>query len=200
MGAMTHRSDHYAILGVAKTATRGQIRTAYRRLARDLHPDANGDDPGAAKRFGRVSHAWEVLGDAAARQAYDERGTRGRFAAPGTGGPASYAVEGVGPIYHSDLGHHSDFYQDGDPLTVAEAAALYGRNPAWLRLAIRTGRLPAVREDGIYLLRRRDVERLSRMAPRRARRTEAPADPQAETAAETAAETPVAGGGDATRA
>jgi curved DNA-binding protein CbpA len=165
---MSHRTDPYGVLGVARTATRGQIRAAYRRLARELHPDANAD-PKAARRFARVSHAYETLGDPVKRKAYDERGTWGRFAAPGTGGPASFAVEGAGAgrLYHSDLGHHSDFYQAGDPLTVAEAAVLVGRHPAWLRRAIRTRRLPAVRENGIYLLRRRDVERLDRTAKRR---------------------------------
>jgi curved DNA-binding protein CbpA len=171
---MSHRTDHYAVLGVARTATRGQIRAAYRRLARQLHPDTSLDDPRSARKFARVSQAWEVLGDASLRKAYDDRGLWGRFAAPGTGGPASFQVEGAGPIYHSDLGHHSDFYQSGDPLTVAEAAVLVRRHPAWLRRAIRTGRLAAAREEGIYLLRRRDVERLDRTTPRRPRRSAEP--------------------------
>ena len=171
---MSHRSDHYAVLGVATTATRGQIRAAYRRLARELHPDTNTGDPKATRRFARISHAWEVLGDADLRRAYDERGTRGRFAAPGTGGPSSFAVEGMAALYHSDLGHHSDFYQAGDPLTVAEAAAMVRRHPAWLRRTIRAGRLPATRDEGTYLLRRRDVERLDRTAKRRVPKAEAP--------------------------
>jgi curved DNA-binding protein CbpA len=165
---VSHRSDPYATLGVARTATRRQIQAAYRRLARELHPDTN-PDPRASRRFARASQAWELLGDPARRKQYDERGAWGRFAAPGTSGPASYQVEERAPLYHSDLGHHSDFYQAGDPLTVREAAALVGRHPAWLRRAIRTRRLPATREQGVYLLRRRDVERLSREAPRRPR-------------------------------
>lgn len=168
------------MLGVARTSTRRQIQAAYRRLARELHPDANPEAPAkAARAFGRVAKAWEVLGDPASRRRYDDRSTFGRFAAPGTAGPQSWQVEAHAPLYHSDLGHHSDFYQAGDPLTVREAAALVGRHPAWLRRAIRTRRLPATREDGLYLLRRRDVERLSREAPRRARHGppgDAPAD------------------------
>ncbi len=165
---MSHRTDPYALLGVPRSATRAQIQAAYRRLARELHPDAS-QDPGPARQFARVSQAWAILGDAARRRAYDERGIRGRFAAPGTAGPASFAVEEHAPIYHSDLGHHSDFYQAGDPLTVSEAAALVHRHPAWLRAAIRARRLPASREGRAYLLRRRDVERLDRSAPRRRR-------------------------------
>ena len=83
-------------------------------------------------------------------------------------GRASYIVD-LGPIYHSDLGHHSDFYQAGDPLSVTEAARAVGREAGWLRRAIRTGRLAAVRSPGGYLLRRRDVDRLDRTAPRRRR-------------------------------
>ena len=114
-----------------------------------------------------------MIGDPSRRRAYDERGARGSFGSPGDGRPASYAVD-RGPIYHSDLGHHSDFYQGSDPLSVAEAADLVGRDGGWLRRAIRSGRLPASRSPAGYLLRRRDVERLDRTASRRARAANAP--------------------------
>lgn len=169
------RRDHYAVLGVARTATRAQVRTAYRRLAQAFHPDRNPADATAERRFKRVARAYEVLGDARRRAAYDQRLARGRFAAPGTGGRASYAVD-HGPVYHSDLGHHSDFYSTGDPLTVAEAAVLTGRHPDWLRAAIRSGRLRATWDPAGYLLRRRDVERLHRTAARRRRALSRPAD------------------------
>jgi curved DNA-binding protein CbpA len=165
---MPHRRDHYAVLGVAATATAGEIRTAYRRLARANHPDAN-PDPAAEREFKRVARAYEVLHDARKRRAYDERFTRGRFAAPGGGGQATFAVD-LGPLYHSDLGHHSDFYQAGDPLSVAEAARLVGRHASWLRRAIRDRRLRASRGEAGYLLRRRDVELLDRTTPRRRKR------------------------------
>jgi DnaJ-class molecular chaperone len=170
---VSHRRDHYAVLGVAATATAGQIRSAYRRLARAHHPDRN-PDPAAAREFKRVARAYEVLHDASSRRAYDERFTRGRFAGPGSGAQGSFAVEGSGPLYHSDLGHHSDFYQAGDPLSVGEAARLVGRNASWLRRAIRDRRLRATRGEAGYLLRRRDVELLDRTAPRRRPRTSAP--------------------------
>jgi excisionase family DNA binding protein len=70
-------------------------------------------------------------------------------------------------LYHSDLGHHSDFYRSGDPMTVTEAAVAVGRDAGWLRRAIRDGRLAATRDGRSYLLRRRDVERLDRSTPRR---------------------------------
>ncbi len=187
---MSHRRrDHYAVLEVARTATHAQIRTAYRRLARAHHPDQNPDDPAAERQFKRVARAWEVLGDPRRRAAYDNRLTYGRFAAPGTGGPASYAVDNHGPVYHSDLGHHSDFYAAGDPLSVAEAATLTRRHPDWLRRAIRAGRLRADRDATGYLLRRRDVERLDRTARRRRRPpTEEEAEADRQRAAAEAAE------------
>lgn len=172
---MTGR-DHYATLGVLPSATPPEIKAAYRRLARATHPDGHGGDLAMASRFKRIARAYEVLGDPKRRRAYHERLTRGRFAPPGDSGPASFAVD-AGPVYHSDLGHYSDFYQAGDPLSVAEASHLIRRDAGWLRRAIRAGRLPAARGSRGYLLRRRDVERLDRSARRRSRAaTPAPAE------------------------
>lgn len=164
---MTVRRDHYAVLGVPQTASARQIKEAFRALARAHHPDTNTGDAASEREFKRVARAYEILGDAAKRRAYDERHTRGRFAGPGVGGPQAITVEGTGPVYHLDLGHHSDFYQAGDPLSVMEAAALVGRNPSWLRKAIKERRLAASKSPDGYLLRRRDVERLDREASRR---------------------------------
>jgi len=63
-------SDHYAVLEIARTATLVEIRAAYRRLAREHHPDAN---PGADAevRMRRINEAWEILRDPAKRTAYD---------------------------------------------------------------------------------------------------------------------------------
>lgn len=160
--------DHYAALGVPADATPAEIKAAYRRLARASHPDRNPGDAAAERRFKRIARAYEVLTDPRRRIAYDQRLSFGRFAAPGTGGPATFSVD-TGPLYHSDLGHHSDFYQTGDPLSVPEAARLVRRDAGWLRRAIRAGRLTASRGPTGYLLRRRDVERLDRTARRRSR-------------------------------
>ena len=163
---MAARGSHYTALEVTPTATQREIRAAYRRLARQTHPDGHAGDAAMERRFKRIARAYEVLGDPARRRAYDERATWGRFARPGSGGVATFAVDS-GPVYHSDLGHHSDFYQAGDPLTTTEAATLTRRDAGWLRRAIRSGRLPATRGPGGYLLRRRDVERLDRATRRR---------------------------------
>lgn len=64
--------DYYKALGVPKTADAAEIKRAYRKLAKDLHPDKNPDNPKAEEQFKEVSKAYEVLSDAKARAEYDE--------------------------------------------------------------------------------------------------------------------------------
>jgi curved DNA-binding protein len=84
--------DYYDALGVSRDASNEEIRTAYRRLARQNHPDVN-KDPAAADRFKEVSEAYEVLRDDEKRQAYDRYGENWKAAGAGPGGPAG----GAGP-------------------------------------------------------------------------------------------------------
>ena len=65
--------DYYATLGVARTAAEKDIKSAYRRLARQLHPDVN-KDPKATERFKLVNEAYEVLSDPKKREKYDRMG------------------------------------------------------------------------------------------------------------------------------
>ena len=60
--------DYYKTLGVAKTATEKEIKQAFRKLARKLHPDVNPGDKTAESRFKEVNEAYEVLGDPASRK------------------------------------------------------------------------------------------------------------------------------------
>src|SRR5215831_12164626 len=71
--------DPYDILGVPRTADAAAIKTAFRRLAKKLHPDANKSDPKAAQRFGELNGAYEILGDDKKRKAFD----RGEIGADG---------------------------------------------------------------------------------------------------------------------
>lgn len=68
---MSTAIDHYAVLGVPRSASADEIRTAYRRAARATHPDLHPGDASAHERFKRVQLAYEVLGDPARRAAYD---------------------------------------------------------------------------------------------------------------------------------
>ncbi|EKO39267.1 MAG: DnaJ-class molecular chaperone [Solidesulfovibrio magneticus str. Maddingley MBC34] len=63
--------DCYAVLGLPEDADAADVRRAYRRLARDCHPDANPDDPRAAERFLTLAAAYAVLSHPARRAAYD---------------------------------------------------------------------------------------------------------------------------------
>jgi DnaJ domain len=69
--------DLYQVLGVARDASRDEIALAWRRRARDEHPDARHGDSGAAARFRAVADAWQVLGNPDRRAAYDRQLGRG---------------------------------------------------------------------------------------------------------------------------
>ena len=84
---MATRPDYYKTLGVDKKATPEEIKKAYRKLARQYHPDRNPDDKQAEARFKEISQAHDVLGDPDKRKQYDS-GT-GQFAGGGAGGPGS---------------------------------------------------------------------------------------------------------------
>ncbi len=91
--------DYYAILGVPKTATQAEIKKAYRKLARELHPDTN-QDPAAEKRFKDANEAHAVLADPDKRKQYDELGANWQAyqqAGYGSGGATDWAGFGGAP-------------------------------------------------------------------------------------------------------
>ena len=63
--------DPYEVLGVARSASAAEVKSAFRKLAKKLHPDANKHDPKAASRFAEINAAYEILGDKDKRKAFD---------------------------------------------------------------------------------------------------------------------------------
>src|SRR6478609_9245367 len=87
--------DYYQVLGVPRTATQADIKKAFRKLARQHHPDRNAGDKLAEERFKDVNEANEVLSDPAKRKQYDELGANweayARAGAGGQGGSNPFA-------------------------------------------------------------------------------------------------------------
>ena len=69
--------DYYEVLGVDRAADETEIKKAFRRLARELHPDTNTEDPRAEERFKEAAEAYEVLSDSDRRRQYDAYGHEG---------------------------------------------------------------------------------------------------------------------------
>ncbi len=114
--------DYYEILGVGRGAPAADVKKAFRRLARELHPDVNAHDPQAEEKFKQAAEAYEVLSDPERRRAYDTFGhdglRSGGFAPAGAGFgsiedifEAFFGGEGVrfttrrGPMRGQDLMH-----------------------------------------------------------------------------------------------
>ena len=118
-------ANYYEILGVSKDATQDDIRGAFRRLARQHHPDVNPDDPSAEARFKEVNEAYGVLSDADSRAKYDAeqagaraRTRRGRTA---TGGRGAYGYGGFGRYG----GYDSDDFANSAPPFDADLGGLF---------------------------------------------------------------------------
>jgi len=100
MATATMKMDYYEVLGVERTADDGQLKTAYRKLAMQYHPDRNPNNPEAEERFKACSEAYQVLSDADKRAAYDRYGHAGVSGAGGFGGGNPFQGQGdLGDIF-----------------------------------------------------------------------------------------------------
>lgn len=110
--------DPYQILGVARSASEADIKKAYRRRAKDLHPDRNQDDPKAQDRFAELNGAYEILGDEAKRKQFD----RGEI--DGEGKPKFSGFEGMGAGRGGRAGGFEfNFGQGGHPFGAGGGAS-----------------------------------------------------------------------------
>lgn len=109
--------DYYATLGVPRTASQADIRKAFRRLAREHHPDVNKGDTGAEQRFKEVSEANEVLSDPEKRKAYDQLGANWEaYQRAGAGAGGANPFQGFGGAAASPGGIRFEFHGDPDDL------------------------------------------------------------------------------------
>ena len=113
--------DPYAILGVKKSASEEEIKKAYRKLAREYHPDRNPDDASAEERFKEVQQAYSILSDPKKRREYDSGGIfRGGGFDPGAFRTGNFGG-GLGDIL-------SDLFGGGAPRAGGTARAERGRD------------------------------------------------------------------------
>jgi molecular chaperone DnaJ len=94
------KRDYYEVLGVSRSADESELKTAYRRLALQYHPDRNPDDPDAEEKFKEASEAYAVLSDPEKRSRYDHFG----FEGVGAGGPGGFPG--------TDFGNFGDIFSD----------------------------------------------------------------------------------------
>jgi molecular chaperone DnaJ len=99
------KRDYYEILGVGRSANEQELKSAFRRIAKDCHPDSNPGDKGAEQRFKELNEAYEVLKDPQKRAAYDRFG---HAAFENGGGPGRAGPGGFGPDFGANMANIFD--------------------------------------------------------------------------------------------
>ncbi len=124
--------DYYQTLGVAKTASQDEVRKAFRKLARQFHPDVAKDKKSAEAKFKEINEAYEVLGDPEKRKKYDELGAdweRGsQRVPPGWGGGGGQHGFPAGEFHFGGTGF-SDFFEQFFGGAASRGTGRRGANP-----------------------------------------------------------------------
>lgn len=121
--------DFYKILGVAKDASDADIKKAYRKLARQHHPDTNAGNAASEKKFKDISEAYSVLSDPDERQQYDAiraMGSGARFAPGGAGGGNAGFEDMFGGLFTGNTGRHAGGFNPAGGGIPPEFADLFG--------------------------------------------------------------------------
>src|SRR5256885_11635827 len=106
---MAAPKDYYQVLGVSEAATVDEIKKAFRRLAKQYHPDRNPSNAQAAERFKEINEAHDVLSDPEKRKKYDRLRRYGAFAGAGSGGGTRGTPGGAEPGVEFDLSDLGSF-------------------------------------------------------------------------------------------
>ena len=126
---MATQRDYYEVLGLGKSASEAEIKSAYRKLALKYHPDRN-KEAGATEKFKEISTAYEVLGNSEKRKRYDQFGHASATGGPtpGWGGPFTYTYSNQGGAGFEDI------FGGSDPFDIFESffggASPFRRGPA----------------------------------------------------------------------
>ena len=88
---MADKRDYYEVLGVSKDASTAEIKSAFRKKAKEFHPDLNKDDPNAAEKFKEAQEAYEILSDESKRKMYDQYGHAGVNQSASSGGFSGFS-------------------------------------------------------------------------------------------------------------
>ena len=121
--------DFYKILGVAKDASDADIKKAYRKLARQHHPDTNAGNAASEKKFKDISEAYSVLSDPDERQQYDAiraMGSGARFAPGGAAGGNGGFEDMFGGLFTGNTGRHAGGFNPAGGGIPPEFADLFG--------------------------------------------------------------------------
>src|SRR5215208_7778929 len=109
---MSSQRDYYEVLGVARTANEQEIKSAYRRLAVQFHPDKNPGNKEAEEKFKEAAEAYSVLSDSEQRRRYDRFGHAGVSSSAGAGGWGAPGFGGIEDIL-GDLFGFGDVFGRG---------------------------------------------------------------------------------------
>ena len=122
---MAEKRDYYEVLGVSKTASDSEIKSAYRKLAKKYHPDMNPGDKEAEAKFKEASEAYAILSDADKRRKYDQFGHAAFDGGAGGAGGFDFSGMDMGDIFGDIFG---DFFGGGGRSRSANNGPMKGQN------------------------------------------------------------------------